>query len=256
MTSGASPLDVINGKAQWSLIHGDCMGENGLSSLPPNSVGHCIADPPYSEVTHAGARSHKDVDSASITTFDSITAEQISQLFDSIGRVVKRWVVATVDWRHIFTLEQSPPARLRFVRFGIWVKVNSAPQFTGDRPATGWEGVAILHTLGGKMKWNGGGKHGVWNCPIEHGEHPTQKPLKLIETWVEQFTDPDDIIIDPMAGSGTTGAAALKHGRRFVGWERDEKYYQMALKRIDNEARQEKMAFSTPLLKEQKKWEF
>lgn len=215
----------------WTLHLGDCLDPvTGMASLADKSVDHVIADPPYSETTHAGARSHKDVDAASVD-FDSIDGLGLRVAFSEFGRVSRRWTVATIDWRHMVDLER-PSAYLRFVRFGVWVKPNGAPQFTGDRPATGWEAVAIMHTLGGKMRWNGGGDRAVFTRNVEHGDHPTQKPLALLEDFIRAFTDPGDLILDPFAGSGTTGVAAIRLGRRFIGWERDPKYHAIAVKRL------------------------
>ena len=56
----------------------------------------------------------------------------------------------------------------------------------------GWEAIAILHREGRKH-WNGGGHHAVWACNVEHGGHPTQKPLKLLMDWVTKFTDPGEL---------------------------------------------------------------
>ena len=60
----------------------------------------------------------------------------------------------------------------------------------------------------------------------------TQKPIDLMLSLVEDFTDPDDLILDPFCGSGTTGVAALRLGRRFVGIEKDPTYAQLARDRI------------------------
>jgi DNA modification methylase len=60
----------------------------------------------------------------------------------------------------------------------------------------------------------------------------TEKPLPLMESLVRDFTDPGDLILDPFAGSGTTGVAAIRLGRRFIGWEKDPKYHTIAVKRL------------------------
>jgi site-specific DNA-methyltransferase (adenine-specific) len=62
--------------------------------------------------------------------------------------------------------------------------------------------------------------------------HTTQKPEALMEALIRDFTDPGDLILDPFAGSGTTGVAAIRLGRRFIGWEKDPKYHAIALKRL------------------------
>lgn len=64
--------------------------------------------------------------------------------------------------------------------------------------------------------------------------HPTQKPVALMEWLVKILTNPCETILDPFMGSGSTGVAALQTGRRFIGIERDEKYYDIAEKRLDN----------------------
>jgi len=58
------------------------------------------------------------------------------------------------------------------------------------------------------------------------------KPPALMESLVRDFTDPGELICDPFAGSGTTGVACLRLGRRFIGWERDPKYHAVAVKRL------------------------
>lgn len=64
------------------------------------------------------------------------------------------------------------------------------------------------------------------------GPHPTTKPLALMRRIVEDFTDPDDLICDPFAGSGTTGVACIRLGRRFIGWEKDPAYFEIACRRL------------------------
>lgn len=101
---------------------------------------------------------------------------------------------------------------------------------------------AIAPALGGKPSLSciakarsagtGGGHHAVWNYPIAQGEHPTQKPLPLIQDWVRAFTDIGETILDPFMGSGTTGVAAVKLGRRFIGIEIEPKYFDIACRRI------------------------
>lgn len=65
-----------------------------------------------------------------------------------------------------------------------------------------------------------------------HGKHPTQKPLKLLERIVLSSTNPDDIVLDPFTGSSTTGLAAHKHGRRFIGIDIEKEYLDLSIKRL------------------------
>ena len=64
--------------------------------------------------------------------------------------------------------------------------------------------------------------------------HPTQKPVKLCEWLIKTYTNEGETVLDNCMGSGTTGVAAKRTGRRFIGIENDEKYYTMAIERINN----------------------
>jgi DNA modification methylase len=71
----------------------------------------------------------------------------------------------------------------------------------------------------------------------EGKEHPTQKPLPLMK-WCIGFLPNAETILDPFMGSGTTGVAAVQMGRRFIGIEREAKYFDIACKRIEDAQRQ------------------
>ena len=66
-------------------------------------------------------------------------------------------------------------------------------------------------------------------------KHPTQKPLALIEYLVNTFSNPCNLVLDNCMGSGTTAIACMKTGRRYVGFEKDEKYYSISVERIEKE---------------------
>jgi site-specific DNA-methyltransferase (adenine-specific) len=202
-------------------------------------VDSIITDPPYNAKTHKGARTTRGGQPAGLVDFDSITEEQFVEFCGNAVAQAERWVVMSCAWQHAALLEK---AGVPLVRLGIWHKPNGAPQFTGDRPGTGWEAIAILHREGRKH-WNGGGHHAVWVCNIEHGEplsgkHPTQKPLKLLLDWVAKFTDEGETVLDPFMGSGTTGVACMKLGRKFIGIEKRADYFELACRRIEDAHRQ------------------
>ena len=75
----------------------------------------------------------------------------------------------------------------------------------------------------------------VWRVTSQRGENlnPCQKPEKLIERIIRVSSNPGQRVLDCFMGSGTTGVAAKKLNRDFVGIERDNKYFEMAKKRID-----------------------
>ena len=75
-----------------------------------------------------------------------------------------------------------------------------------------------------------------FNCEV--GYHPTQKPVTLFEYLVRTYTNEGNVILDPFMGSGTTGVAAAKMNRKFIGIEREPKYFDIACKRIEDAQRQ------------------
>ena len=216
------------------IYQGDCL--EIMRGWPDSCVDVVITDPPYGEKTHAGARTGGGTEK--LITFDSVTAEYMVSLARRLCVLSKRWVVMTCDWRHCAEIEKQCPDI--FIRAGVWIKPNGMPQYTGDRPAMGWEAVAILHRSGVK-KSNGGGSHAVWNVPKVSGDHPTQKPLNLIVKWMHLFSNSGETILDPYCGSGTSLLAAESMGRKWIGIELEPKYVKIAQARIDAEMAQEKL---------------
>ena len=68
----------------------------------------------------------------------------------------------------------------------------------------------------------------------DRGHHPTQKPVALMEYLIRTYTNEGDTVLDNTMGSGTTGVAAANTGRKFIGIERDDKYFAIAQKRIED----------------------
>lgn len=220
---------------------GDCLDDiSGLAALPDQSIDHACFDPPYEKEAHTKQvrASNKGPGQSNAVPFEldfaAITEQERNAIAAHLARVVRRWTLTFCQaeglhlWRAAFEA-----AGMSWRRAGLWVKPDAQPQLTGDRPGTGAESIAIAHAKG-RSRWNGGGRPGVWTFPKnEQGrEHPTQKPLMLMEALIRDFTDPGEIILDLMAGSGTTGVACKRLGRRFLGWERKPAYHAIAASRI------------------------
>lgn len=221
--------------APWQILEGDCL--EILPTFADKSAAHVITDPPYTQRTSDNARTANTgaAGSHEFISFDGVDGLEAKIASEAV-RVAERWVL-------IFcALEQigSYAAAKEWIRASAWLRTNSAPQFTGDRPGQALEGIAILHRKGRK-RWNRGGD--CW-APVgptinsigerDRGtlEHPTPKPLWLMLECVEAFTDSGDLVLDPFAGSGTTGVACLRLGRRFIGIEKDPKYAAIARERL------------------------
>jgi site-specific DNA-methyltransferase (adenine-specific) len=219
-----------------TLYHGDC--REVLADMAERSVSAVITDPPYSDRTHRNATSNKAGEQdhplrGGDRSFAPFGDAELRETLGTLGRISKRWVVATLDYRHAVQFDNEPPEGLRVLRLGVWVKTNPMPQITGDRPGQGWESIAYMHRGDEKPTWSGGGRSGNFVSPIPRPEgHPTAKPLDMVRQWVQWFTEPGDLVLDPFVGSGTTLRAALDEGRRAIGVEQDERYCEIAARRI------------------------
>ena len=215
-----------------TLWHGDCREVFG--TLGDQSVDAVITDPPYSDRTHGMAKTNRGRGhEVKAVGFASISEDDLATVLAECGRVTRRWVVATLDYRHAFRVDDTPPPGLRTLRIGVWVKPNPMPQISADRPGQGWEAIAFMHRGDVKPTWHGGGRAGVWTHPVAQGQgHPTAKPLPMVRDWVRLFTNPGDTVFDPFAGSGTTLRAAVDEGRKAIGVELDERYCEVIAKRL------------------------
>ena len=226
---------VVSGKG-WTLFEGDC-----LDVMPTlDRVDHVITDPPYEAEAHTQMRRVKrpgHVISVEPLSFSPITEDQRVSSSREMARLARRWtlvfcqVEASAAWRD--ALEEAGAV---YRRTCVWVKPDGQPQLSGDRPGMGYESIVAMHACG-RSSWNGGGKTGVFTHNKYEGrgrpnEHPTTKPLALMLELVALFTDPGETILDPFTGSGSTGVACLRLGRKFIGIERDEKYFELACERL------------------------
>lgn len=215
-----------------TLYLGDC--REILPTL--GKVDAVITDPPYSANTHKMAKTNKGVGHGKrLITFSHLPDESFDAVMAECLAVADGWVVATCDYKHAARFYEHGS----FVRVGAWVKPNPMPQISGDRPGQGFETVLILHAGKRAKAWNRGGGAGVWTFPVATGAQvPTQKPVELFQAFVADFTKRGETVADPFMGSGTTGAAALSQGRRFIGIERDERHFEIACRRIEDAQRQ------------------
>ena len=216
----------------------------GLPSLPEGAVDVVITDPPFDARTHRAAlegekrpRGHRTVSAP--LPFPPLDPEAIRAAAGLLVRVAQRWLVVFAAERQIETWAAAlESAGARCIRFGIALRTNPRPQFSGDRPAPPADHIVIAHAGQGRMRWNGGGKAAKWASPQARFDpggkiHPTQKPLDLMRGLVSDFTDPGELILDPFAGSGTTAVACKRLGRRFLGYEINPSYHAAAVDRIE-----------------------
>jgi site-specific DNA-methyltransferase (adenine-specific)/modification methylase len=89
-------------------------------------------------------------------------------------------------------------------------------------------------------------KRYMWNGMLRannelRGDHPTQKPIGIMEWVISHLPENTKTIIDPFMGSGTTGVACMNLEKQFIGIERERKYFDIACKRIEDAQRQERL---------------
>lgn len=219
-----------------TLYLGDC--REVLPTL--GRVDHVITDPPYEKEAHKTGRRTQ----ASVKTginvdldFEAITEELRSDVARLTVAMSDGWNIyfcqaeAVTPWRDAIEAVGG-----KYKRTMVWIKPDSTPQLNGQMPAPGYESMPLAWCGAGHSRWNGGGKRGVFthltNQPDREGTHPTEKPVPLMVELVRLFSQPDDLICDPFAGSGTTGIACVKTGRRFVGVEMDQRYFDLACHRV------------------------
>jgi site-specific DNA-methyltransferase (adenine-specific) len=214
-----------------TLYHGDCR------EIAP-TLGRfdlLLTDPPYECEAHTAMRrtratleGRRDADAM---TFDAMTDD----LRAFICSIECNWQVVFCQAEAVAKYQQLYGEAYR--RPMVWIKPDSAPQFTGDRPAMGYESIVCAWKGEGKSRWNGGGKRGVYifnSTSGRTGGHPTEKPEPLIRQLIKDFSL-EGPVLDLCAGIGTTGRAAKDLGLHCTMIEREERYCEIAAKRMAQE---------------------
>lgn len=239
---------------RWSVFGGDCLGV--LETLQTESVDAVITDPPYSSGgqfrgDRMMATNVKYVQSGSsrreIQQFTGDNRDQRSFHYwcalwlSECRRIAKPGaaIVVFTDWRQLPTTTDAVQAGGWVWRgIGVWAKKSPRPQM--GRFASACE--YFVWGSNGAMPKNEDvgclpGMFTVQANNVDKQHHLTAKPLELMQEVV-QVTRPGGIILDPFCGSGTTGAAAILQGYKFVGIEQDEHYREKACERLTNIAKQ------------------
>lgn len=245
--------------ADWLMINADFMGEHGLEVVAPY-VDDALIDPPYELEAHekqvriVKRQGERRIQKKKLD-FAPITEAEREFLVGWCKRNVSRWAIifgqleSMGRYQELFNNPEIGTPHAAYRRSMSWIKPNGQPQKNGKGPAQGSEAMATAWCgPPGKQKWNGGGRPGTYTIAIETGKHavrlhPSQKPLLLMEHLVRDFTNPGEIILDTHTGSGQTGVAALKQGRRFIGWEKDPRYFERACRRLATTPRVLELAF-------------
>ena len=140
----------------------------------------------------------------------------ITQALESSNMIVKDVLI----WQKSNPMPRNTTRRyVQDLEFAVWA-VKSGAKWVFNKPSD----VPYLRSIFTHALVSGREKLG----------HPTQKSLKLMKDLIQIHTNPNDVVLDPFMGSGSTGAACLELGREFIGIERDKKFFAMAQKRLES----------------------
>lgn len=247
------------GDESASIIHGDALTE--LKKLPAESVDLIFADPPY----NIG----KDFDGMVESWDEGVFLGWLFACIEECHRVLKKQgtmyimnstenmphidlkcrTLFTIKSRIVWSYDSSGVQAKKF--FGsmyepILMMVKDARQYTFNSDAilvetkTGAKRALIDYRKNPPQPYNTQKVPGnVWEFPRvrylmdEYENHPTQKPVALLKRIILASSNPGDTVLDPFAGSFTTGAVAVKSGRKFIGIDVNNEYVKIGLRRLN-----------------------
>lgn len=201
------------------LFLGDCLAV--MPSL--GKVGAVVTDPPYGIGEDGGRFRDRKGGGHRVLPKRGWDAERPSQdIFDMIQDAAPEAII----WGGNYFADMLPPSK----GWLYWDKLMGGDFADGELAWTSLDRALRKFTMCNKMA----GK-----------VHPTQKPVALME-WCLGFLPDAKTILDPFAGSGTTGVACQKLGRTFIGIEKDPDYFAIMCKRIDEAMRQPDLFIAPP----------
>ncbi|MEA2902933.1 MAG: modification methylase, partial [Alphaproteobacteria bacterium] len=260
-SQGAPRVSFAASSAQDILV-GDCIA--AMARLPSQSVDLVFADPPYNLQLQGELKRPDDsrvdaVDNdwdkfASFAAYDAFTRAWLGACRRVMKPSATLWVIGS--YHNIFrvgaTLQDLGYWILNDV---VWRKANPMPNFRGRRFTNAHETLIWAARDAGAKAYTFNYEalkaanddvqmRSDWTLALCTGQerlksndgkklHPTQKPEALLARVILASSRPDDLVLDPFCGTGTTGAVARRLGRRFIGIEREESYAVAAQARID-----------------------
>ena len=256
-----APRVSFESPATARILVGDCVAE--MAKIPAASVDLVFADPPYNLQLQGDLKrpDNSRVDAvdddwdkfSSFAAYDDFTRAWLTACRRAMKPNATLWVIGS--YHNIYRVG----ALLQDLGFWIlndivWRKSNPMPNFRGRRFTNAHETLIWAAREAAKRDYTfnyealKAGNDDVqmrsdWFIPLCTGEerlkgrdgkklHPTQKPEALLGRVILAASRPDDLVLDPFCGTGTTGAVARRLGRRFIGIERDADYAAAATARI------------------------
>jgi modification methylase len=256
-----APREVSESRESARIVVGDCVAE--MAKIAASSVDLVFADPPYNLQLQGDLKRPDDsrVDAvdddwdkfSSFTAYDDFTRAWLIACRRVMKPSATLWVIGS--YHNIFrvgTILQD--LGFWILNDVVWRKTNPMPNFRGRRFTNAHETMIWAAREAGAKGYTfnyealKAGNEDIqvrsdWTLPLCTGEerlkgadgkklHPTQKPESLLARVILSSSRPDDLVLDPFSGTGTTGAVAKLLRRRFIGFERDSAYAAAARQRI------------------------
>lgn len=239
--------------AEMKIYNEDCI--EAIKKVDDNSVDLIITDPPYNLgnfMKNRDTNLHKMRDNFFATAgWDNMEVDEwtksMDAIFEASARVMKKggsMIVFMAIIKVETVIKIAEKYGFYYKTTGIWHKTNPMPRNMNLHFVNSTEAWIYFtyKTRTGTFNNNGAVLHDFFETSVtpnserKYGKHPTQKPEGLIKRFVDILSNEGDWILDPFMGSGTTGVAAKKENRNFIGIELSSEYYEIAKQRIQEEA--------------------
>jgi site-specific DNA-methyltransferase (adenine-specific) len=221
------------------IKRGDCL--ELMKELPDESVDLIVTDPPYKMNHSTGGCTNIGFKNkwqgnikAGNTVMNFDTDIKFGQWLPSVYRILKQnshAYIFTNDKNMYELLCETQKVGFKLSNILVWRKNNATPNRYYMKNC---EFVLFIYK-GFAKPINDMGCKVVIDCDNISGklkQHPTEKPTELLELYIRNSTKENDIVFDPFMGSGSTCVAAINTNRHYIGFELDEKYFEVAQKRI------------------------
>lgn len=234
----------VDGIETFFLWNGDCFEK--MAELPDHSIDLILCDPPYNLARYSTGNMRFDW-RAEINNDVAAWDETPLNPADLVGEFKRILapdgnIFIFCSYNLLGRFHEAFDPEFDTFQFMVWHKTNPIPNIRKSSFLNSCELIVCLWNRG--HVWNftkQGEMHNFIETPICMGnerikepKHPTQKPLKVLEHIIRIASDEGALVFDPFMGVGSTGAAALRLGRRFIGMEIDGRYYKAAEKRLRN----------------------
>jgi len=229
------------------LIFGDCYVE--LKNIKSNSINLIIIDPPYIISKKSNFKKFSNNTNDEMKTkynisidFGEWDKEELNWelLFYEFKRILidsGSLIIFYDVWKSSELKNFADKYKFNQHRVGCWQKTNPVPINSKVNYLSNASEYFFTFTKGKKPTFNSEYDNGFYRYPICHGkerlEHPTQKPLSLISDLIKKHSNTGDMVLDCFAGSGTTGKACKDLDRDFILIEKDETYFNLMNKRLN-----------------------